>query len=215
MMAEDLIGLLDLCPSEQRANRALPRCSSRASVRGRTSWKGQERRSRTRGRRWSLSANLLVLGALLDAGVPPPMRSNAWRGPLDGLQDFELGTGAIEVKTTLAASGFPATIWSLEQLDEQPRQPLFLAGVRLALRRTRATLPDDRRHRGTMLMQPRRRSRRSTRACFRPAIFDRIADEYIRRFTHMCERDPRGRSTGVSTADPRRGVRRRSQGSGT
>ena len=58
---------------------------------------------------------------------------DAWQGPLNGLQDFFIGTGAIEVKATIAPQGFPAKISSLDQLDETQRQPLFLAGVRLAL----------------------------------------------------------------------------------
>lgn len=51
--------------------------------------------------------------------------------PLDGIQDFEIGAGALEVKATLARNGFPAKIGSLEQLDDSVRQPLFLAGVKL------------------------------------------------------------------------------------
>jgi len=55
----------------------------------------------------------------------------AWCGPMDSLQDFRLGTGAIEVKTTLTGSGFYAAITSLEQLDDSLIRPLFLAGIRL------------------------------------------------------------------------------------
>jgi hypothetical protein len=45
------------------------------------------------------------------------------------------------VKTTLSVGGFPATISSLEQLDDSVRQPLFLAAIRLHLDAEGATLP--------------------------------------------------------------------------
>lgn len=78
-----------------------------------------------------LFGELTLLRALIEAGVPPTLAVESWVGPLDGIQDFELGTGALEVKTTLSAAGFPARIGSLEQLDDSTRQPLFVAGVRL------------------------------------------------------------------------------------
>lgn len=78
-----------------------------------------------------LVGELTVLTALIACGLAPANCIEAWVGPLDAVQDFELGTGALEVKTTLSTSGFPAKIGSLEQLDDAIRQPLFLAGVRL------------------------------------------------------------------------------------
>jgi hypothetical protein len=81
-----------------------------------------------------LVGELLFLGAVLDAGVPVQISLDSWIGPLGGVQDFELGTGAVEVKATLSAQGFPAKIGSLEQLDDSVRKPLFVAGVRLSQR---------------------------------------------------------------------------------
>lgn len=78
-----------------------------------------------------LIGELTLLRAIIDAGVPPALAIESWVGPLDGIQDFELGRGALEVKTTLSAAGFPAKFGSLEQLDDSMRQPLFVAGVRL------------------------------------------------------------------------------------
>ena len=78
-----------------------------------------------------LIGELMLLRAIIDAGVPAALAIESWVGPLDGIQDFELGTGALEVKTTLSATGFPAKIGSLEQLDDSTRQPLFVAGARL------------------------------------------------------------------------------------
>jgi len=64
-----------------------------------------------------------------------------WVGPLNGIQDFVLGGGAVEVKTTIATAGFPATIGSLEQLDDSTRQPLFVAAVRIRLDASGMSLP--------------------------------------------------------------------------
>lgn len=85
---------------------------------------------------------LTLLRMIIDAGVPPAVAVESWVGPLDGVQDFELGTGALEVKATLSAAGFPAKIGSLEQLDDSTRQPLFLAGVRLRQSDAGQSLPE-------------------------------------------------------------------------
>ncbi|OED43720.1 hypothetical protein ACH42_09375 [Endozoicomonas sp. (ex Bugula neritina AB1)] len=66
----------------------------------------------------------------------------SWQGPLDGLQDFYLGSGAVEVKATLADEGFPAKIHSLEQLDDSMLQPMYLSAVRLKIVSYGRTLPE-------------------------------------------------------------------------
>jgi hypothetical protein len=78
-----------------------------------------------------LAGELTLLSMLLDAGMPSGSVVASWLGPAGGIQDFEVGTGAIEVKATLSTNGFPAKIGCLEQLDDSFRSPLFLAGVRL------------------------------------------------------------------------------------
>lgn len=88
-----------------------------------------------------LFGELIFIERMVAAGMPARNVLDAWQGPLDSLQDFRLGNGGIEVKTTLAVGGFPATISSLEQLDDRLSQPLFLAAVRLALDATGITLP--------------------------------------------------------------------------
>ncbi|USE80461.1 PD-(D/E)XK motif protein [Cupriavidus gilardii] len=88
-----------------------------------------------------LAGELTCLKELLTNGVPAQIALDAWVGPLDGLQDFELGSGAIEVKSTLAISGFPAKILSLEQLDDSVRQPLFVCACRFRLGEDGMTLP--------------------------------------------------------------------------
>lgn len=89
-----------------------------------------------------LFGELVVLEALIEAGLPPHDALYSWLGPLDGLQDFEIGTGAIEVKTTVADTGFIAKIGSLDQLNDAVRKPLYLAAVRLKQAASGRTLPD-------------------------------------------------------------------------
>jgi hypothetical protein len=79
-----------------------------------------------------LAGELTFLGILLDAGVPACSAVGSWLGPTGGVQDFEIGTGAVEVKSTVSTIGFPAKIGSLEQLDDSYRSPLFISGVRFA-----------------------------------------------------------------------------------
>lgn len=78
-----------------------------------------------------LHGELILLAMLLDAGLEAPYAVKSWRGPLHGLHDFEIATGAIEVKTTASEQGFPVKILSLEQLDPSLAEPLYLAGIHL------------------------------------------------------------------------------------
>ncbi len=89
-----------------------------------------------------LVGELVFLESLIEAGIVPLVAVEAWVGPLDGIQDFILGTGAVEVKSTLSAIGFTARIGSLEQLDDSVRKPLFVAGERLSQTSTGFNLPD-------------------------------------------------------------------------
>lgn len=89
-----------------------------------------------------LVGELVFLASLLGAGIAPLAAVEAWVGPLDGIQDFMLGTGAVEIKTTLAGIGFTAKIGSLEQLDDSLHKPLFVAGERLSQTTSGFNLPD-------------------------------------------------------------------------
>lgn len=88
-----------------------------------------------------LAGELECAAGLIAAGLSAYAVMEGWKGPLDGLHDFELGSAAVEVKSTLAQTGFPATILSLEQLDDAVRQPLFLCGCRFSLGGEGRTLP--------------------------------------------------------------------------
>ena len=89
-----------------------------------------------------LVGELAVMESLLGAGVSPFAAVEAWVGPLEGIQDFNLGDGALEVKATLSEKSFPAKIGSLEQLDDGTLKPLFLVGVRFSQRESGASLPE-------------------------------------------------------------------------
>lgn len=90
-----------------------------------------------------LFGELEFLRELLSSGLPATIAIDGWEGPFEGIHDFRLGNGAIEVKTTLSPIGFPAQINSLEQLDDALVQPFFLAGIRLALNTSGITLPEQ------------------------------------------------------------------------
>lgn len=132
-----------------------------------------------------LFGELIVLVDLVDAGVPAAVALDCWLGPMDAIQDFEIGPGAIEVKATIAAAGFPATIGSLEQLDDAVRQPLFVAGVRLALDDTGLSLPGL----VAVVRQKVREQMDSTALLdtrlLRVGFLDAFAERYLRRFLHI------------------------------
>jgi hypothetical protein len=90
-----------------------------------------------------LFGELCVLGDLIESGLPHASLIQAWEGPLDGLHDFRLGSGALEVKSSLASQGFVARIGSIEQLDDTAISPVFVAAVRLALDASGRTLSEQ------------------------------------------------------------------------
>ena len=89
-----------------------------------------------------LVGELCLLRHLLNEGVPLFSTIDGWKGPLGGLHDFRLGTGAIEVKSTMATDGFPVRIMSLDQLDDVQCPPLFIAAIRLSLNDSGISLPE-------------------------------------------------------------------------
>lgn len=129
-----------------------------------------------------LVGELTLLQAVIEAGVPLTTAIESWVGPLDHAQDFELGTGSLEVKATLSATGFTVKIGSLEQLDDSTRQPLFLAGARLRQVESGQGLPD-------LVAAMRDTAKVDAEAArllgdrlIAAGYFDVHADRYIRRF---------------------------------
>lgn len=138
-----------------------------------------------------LAGELFMLRTIIDAGVPLVSAIEAWVGPLDGVQDFVLGTGALEVKTTLSSSGFLAKIGSLEQLDDSVRQPLLMAGVRLHQIETGQSLPDLVAEMRDVSAGEPEAVRLLGERLIAAGYFDPHIDRYIRRFnlvdTHIVE----------------------------
>jgi hypothetical protein len=88
-----------------------------------------------------LVGELHVLNKLLKNNLSSHLALASWKGPEGGTQDFELGDGSIEVKSTLSTSGFTAKIHSIDQLDDCRRQPLFLSGLYYTLASNGESLP--------------------------------------------------------------------------
>lgn len=131
-----------------------------------------------------LVGELSFLRALLESGIPAPLAVEAWVGPLDGVQDFELGTGAVEVKATLASQGFPAKIGSLEQLDDSLRKPLFIAGVRFSQRESGMNLPEFAASVRETLCGDQEAVRMFGDRLLAAGLHEAHADRYPRRFIH-------------------------------
>lgn len=131
-----------------------------------------------------LIGELTLLRAIIDAGVPSVLAIESWVGPLDGIQDFELGTGALEVKATLSAAGFPAKIGSLEQLDNSIRQPLFVAGARLRQTDNGQNLAEIVEAMRLTIKGEAESERLLTERLLAAGYIDSHADRYPRRFEH-------------------------------
>lgn len=130
-----------------------------------------------------LVGELTLLRAIIDAGVPLASAIESWVGPLDGVRDFEVGTGALEVKATLSATGFPARIGSLEQLDDSVRQPLFLAGARLRQTEAGQSLPELVAEMRDVAAGEVEAVRLLSDRLIAAGYFEAHADRYVRRFT--------------------------------
>ena len=145
-----------------------------------------------------LVGEIEMLKAVLEAGVPPDIAVEGWQGPMDAKWDFILGSGAIEVKSTVSNSGFPAIIGSLDQLDDSQIPLLYLAASRFALDGTGKTLPE-------IVTNVRGRLQQSSVAAhlfesrlIHAGYLDAVSDSYTRRFAYL-----RTRTTRVCDPFPR------------
>jgi hypothetical protein len=135
-----------------------------------------------------LIGELEFIRAVIEGPVAASLVLESWRGPDDGLQDFVFGTGAIEVKSTVTVSGFPAFIGCLDQLDESLIRPLFLAGVRLRLSDGGITLPDE-----VSMIRQLVRSDDAALGMFnnlliRAGYLDNMSARYVRRLQYVSTR---------------------------
>jgi len=129
-----------------------------------------------------LIGELTLLRAIIETGAPQAQAIESWVGPLDGVQDFEIGAGAMEVKATLSAAGFPAKIGSLEQLDDSTRQPLFVAAARLRQTDSGASLPEFVEAMRVAIKGDAEAERLLSERLLAAGYFDAHADRYPRRF---------------------------------
>lgn len=136
----------------------------------------------TSKREVGLFGELEFLRELLSSGLPATITIDGWEGPFEGIQDFRLGSGAIEVKTTMSPNGFPAQINSLEQLDDALIQPLFLAGIRLALNSSGITLPEQIYGLRNILGETPEALAMFNSALLNIGFLDAASDRYTRRF---------------------------------
>ena len=135
-----------------------------------------------------LVGELIALSSIIGAGLPAAIACEAWLGPVDGLRDFEVGTGGIEVKCALSAVGFPARIGSLDQLDDTARQPLFVAGVRLRQVESGQSLPDFVETLRDVVRGDEEAERALAERLVAAGYFDAHASGYARRFAHVASR---------------------------
>ena len=129
-----------------------------------------------------LVGELQFLRQILQAGVAAAVAVDGWRGPLDGLHDFALGAGAVEVKASTTSGEFAVTVASLDQLDDSLARPLFLAGVRLALRESGRTLPEIVADVDACLSDDPVARARFSDLVLRAGVLDGVRDRYVRRF---------------------------------
>jgi len=132
-----------------------------------------------------LVGELAVLGSIIEAGVSAGVAAVAWIGPLGGLRDFEIGTGGIEVKSTLSAASFPARVGSLDQLDDAIRQPLFVAGVRFRQSSAGRCLPDCVERLRDIVRGDAEAERTFSERLLSAGYFDGHAEQYSRHFLHV------------------------------
>lgn len=123
-------------PEEQLYQRFLGR------VRGWQEFMRRGREGLTEEKELGLVGELSFILMLIDANIPLFTAVDGWKGPHNGLHDFHLGNGSVEVKSTLATEGFPVRIASLSQLDETNCPPLFLAGLRFVQHDAGSTLAE-------------------------------------------------------------------------
>lgn len=129
-----------------------------------------------------LIGELSFLTIMIELDIPAASALEAWVGPINGIQDFEIGTGAVEVKATVSRIGFPIKIGSLEQLDDSIRQPLFLAGARLSQIESGMNLPEFVSHSYRIIKGDMEAERIFSDKLLAAGYFNLHDDRYARRF---------------------------------
>lgn len=102
---------------------------------------GRGKKGLSRKDELGLMGELIILRKLLTQNLPANDVIKWWRGPLHGIQDFQMFGSAIEVKASLSDHGFEIDVFDVEQLDPSGLQMLYLSAVRLKPSTEGETLP--------------------------------------------------------------------------
>jgi hypothetical protein len=133
-----------------------------------------------------LMGELEAFNRLLEENIPPHLVVESWVGPVNGIQDFNLGSGAVEVKSTLSKEGFSAQIMSLNQFDDSAVSPIFLYGCFFAEDSGGRSLPQTVRALRASLEAHSSVLEKFNSILFRAGYLDSHAKDYSRSFT--CEK---------------------------
>ncbi|MBB3149767.1 hypothetical protein FHS21_006221 [Phyllobacterium trifolii] len=135
-----------------------------------------------------LYGELLLLKRFLEAGMPPDLTIELWKGPENAPQDFRNDIAALEVKSTLSVNGFPTHIASLDQLDGMAARTVYLAGLRFAVTEAGTTLPEIVEALRKILADGAAERSAFERLLLLVNYTDKFADDYVRRFQLHSER---------------------------
>ncbi|MDD4615997.1 MAG: PD-(D/E)XK motif protein [Alphaproteobacteria bacterium] len=136
-----------------------------------------------------LFGELVVLDAMLSDEVLFIDAADSWTGPLGALRDFTYRNTALEVKSTLSVSKFSAHIGSIDQLDTQRLEHLFLVGLCLTLDQSGMSLSEK-------ALSVRDKIRKMSNGAvstyetrlISAGLLERDYDRYMRRFSHASTR---------------------------
>lgn len=125
VMAADVLRTLDAAPTHS------PRDLAEAFIGRVSDWQtfmARKRRPLSLQAQVGLMGELWLLSQLIQHGASATA-VDCWQGPLHSAQDFLIGSGAVEVKSSIVGNSFLARINSIEQLDSDGCL-MFLAAVR-------------------------------------------------------------------------------------
>jgi len=132
-----------------------------------------------------LFGELITMRSLIDAGLTSSATAAAWRGPYDGLHDFVLGAGGLEVKTCARQGRFIARIGDLEQLDDSMVRPLHLVAVRVAQADDGQSLPEKIQEVRDILAGEFEATEAFENGLLRLGYVDALASSYVRRYVSI------------------------------
>lgn len=125
VMATDVLRCLDAAGTRE------PRELAQTFIGRVADWQAfmaRKRRPLSHERQLGLMGELWFLDRLMQTNLGVASM-DCWQGPLHAAQDFHVGDGAVEVKSSLTGGSFLAQINSIDQLDSA-KHPMFLVALR-------------------------------------------------------------------------------------